>query len=126
MPPVGKIRARPAPTPAAKPAPEGTPLVAGTKQGWKVMAGLAGMTLAAIASVFQLVGPASLKEQAIGLAMGTGFLGIAALVSVRCPECDTSLAVWAFRTGTLTTWRERLAEVASCPSCGHSVAEKKP
>lgn len=123
---MGKIRAKPAPMPAPKPVPKGPSLVTATKQGWKVMAGLAGITVAAVASVFQLVGPASLKEQAIGLAMGTGFLGIAALVAVRCPECDTSLAVWAFRTGTLTTWRERLSEVTSCPSCGHSVAEKKP
>ena len=112
--------------PASKPAPRGPSLVAATKQGWKVMAGLAGITVAAIASVLQLVGPASLKEQAIGLAMGTGFLGIAALVAVRCPECETSLVVWAFRTGTLTTWRERLVELTACPSCGHAVQEKKP
>lgn len=123
---MGKIRAKPAPMPASKAAPRGPPLVTATKQAWKVMAGLAGMTVAAIASIVQLVGPDSLKEHSIGLAMGTGFLGIAALVAVRCPECETSLAVWAFRTGTLTTWRERLAEVTVCPSCGYTAGERKP
>jgi len=103
--------------------PKSAPLVAASGQAWKVTLGIGAMTVAAAASILQFVGPAAVKDPAIGVAIGTGLAGIAALMAVRCPRCDHSLAVWAFRTGSLTTWHERLAEVTACPSCGHAVAQ---
>ena len=55
----------------------------------------------------------------------TGFLGIATLLTIRCPGCDLSLAVWAFQNGSLTTWHERLVELKACPTCGLAVPERE-
>jgi Zn ribbon nucleic-acid-binding protein len=103
-----------------------TPLVAGSKQAWRVTLGIGAMVVAAAASIFQLVGPSELKGPAIGVAIASGLLGIAALLAVRCPSCGRSLGLWAFRTGTLTTWHERLVEARACPYCGHAAADAGP
>lgn len=108
---------------------KGPPLVAGTRQAWKVTFGLGGLIVAAVASVAQLVAPAELKAPVIGLAIGSGAVAIVAMLTVRCPSCGRSLGLWAFQTGTLTTWHERLVEATECPSCGHrppaDVGEKR-
>jgi hypothetical protein len=102
---------------------KGAPLVAGSRQAWKVTLGLGALVVAAVASVLQLVGPGHLKDLAIAAAVASGALGIAALVSVRCPRCRRSLGVWAFRSGSLTTWHEALVEVAACPYCGREAED---
>jgi hypothetical protein len=81
------------------------------------------MVVAAAASIFQLVGPSELKVPAIAVAVASGLLGIAVLLAVRCPSCGRSLGLWAFRTGSLTTWHDRLVEASACPFCGHGGAE---
>jgi Zn ribbon nucleic-acid-binding protein len=98
---------------------KGPPLVAGSGQGWKVTLGIGALLVAAAASIFQLVGPSELRTPAIAAAIASGLLGILAMLAVRCPSCGRSLGLWAFQTGTLTTWHERLVEAPECPSCGH-------
>jgi hypothetical protein len=102
---------------------QATPLVDASGQRWKVTLGLGAMALAAAASIFQLVGPSQLKTPAIAVAIVAGLLAIATLLAVSCPSCGRSLVVWAFRTGSLTTWHEALVEVAACPYCGHVPAD---
>lgn len=102
-----------------------TPLVAGSGQSGKLELGIGAMVVAAVASIAQLVGPVELKNPAIVVAVASGLLGIGALLLVRCPSCGHSLGLWAFRTGSLTTWHERLLKVAACPSCGHTVSAKR-
>ena len=53
------------------------------------------------------------------VAVASGLVGIAVMLLVRCPGCGHSLGLWAFRTGSLTTWHERLMKVAACSACGH-------
>jgi hypothetical protein len=98
---------------------KGTPLVAASGQGWKVTAGIGALIVAAAASLLQLLGPPEAKVPAIGVAIASGLLGLVALLAVRCPSCGRSLGLWAFRTGSLTTWHESLVEVPACPYCGH-------
>jgi hypothetical protein len=103
-----------------------TPLVDASAQRWKVTVGLGGMAVAAVASLLQLFGPAELKTAAIAVAVVSGLLGIASLLAVSCPSCGRSLVVWAFRTGSLTSWHDALVEVAACPYCGHVPADGGP
>ena len=98
---------------------KGPPLVVGSGQGWKVTLGLGALLVAALGSIFQLVGPPALKTPAIAVAIASGLLAVVAMLAVRCPSCGRSLGLWAFQTGTLTTWHERLVEAPECPSCGH-------
>jgi len=104
--------------------PEGPPLVAGSGQSWKVTFGLGAMGVAAVASVVHLLGPASFKPIALAFSVGPGLVGIFSLTQIRCPRCNKSLAVWAFRTGSLTTWAERLEKVSACPFCGCTAARR--
>lgn len=98
---------------------KGPPLVAGSGQGWKVTSGIGALMVAAAASIFQLVAPAELRAPAIAIAIASGVVAAVAMLAVRCPGCERSLGLWAFRTGSLTTWHERLVEAQECPSCGH-------
>jgi Zn ribbon nucleic-acid-binding protein len=95
------------------------PLVEGSGQGWKVTLGIGALLVAAAGSIFQLFGPSELRTPVIAAAIAAGLVGIAAMLAVRCPSCGRSLGLWAFRTGTLTTWHDRLVEAPECPSCGH-------
>lgn len=99
------------------------PLVEASGQRGKLTWGIGAMVVAAVASVAQLVGPPELKTIGIAVAAVTGGIGIALAYAVRCPRCGRSLAAWAFREGSLSTWHEKLVEVRECPHCGHSVAE---
>lgn len=98
---------------------KGPPLVAGSGQAWKVTFGIGALVVAAAASIFQLVSPTDLRTPAIAIAIASGVVGAVAMLAVRCPGCGRSLGLWAFRTGGLTTWHERLVETQDCPSCGH-------
>jgi hypothetical protein len=102
------------------------PLVAGSGQAWKVTLGIGGMVVAAAASIIQLLAPPELKSPAIAVALASGVLGIAALLAVRCPRCGRSLAVWAWRTGSLTTWHETLVEARACPYCDYEAEIPEP
>lgn len=104
--------------------PEAPPLVAGSGQSWKVTFGTSAMGVAVVASIVHLFGPAELEPIALAVSIGPGLVGIFALIQIRCPRCNTSLGFWAFRTGSLTTWHERLGKVSACPSCGCTVSRR--
>lgn len=98
---------------------KGPPLVAGSGQAWKVTAGIGALVVAAAASIFQFVAPDAMKTPAIAVVIASGVLGGLSILAVGCPSCRRSLGLWAFQTGSLTTWHERLVEAEECPFCSH-------